>query len=82
MNNDRQSIPINRIDALRLTCNLCQAALIIPVDAREIPGRCFNCRQELPSSSVQKLITELRYMKQELNQTPIRHAISIEAISV
>ena len=74
------SIPINAIEALRLTCKNCNAALIIPLDAREVPCRCFNCAQQFPSANIQKLLLKLRYTQQDLKQNEHRHAIVLEAV--
>jgi hypothetical protein len=74
-------IPIPRIQALRLTCNHCRSALIIPLDAREVPGQCFNCCQPFPSAGIQALLREMYYIRRELAEDKTRrYDIAIEAL--
>lgn len=56
-------LPIAAIQALRLTCRNCGAAVVIPLSARNGPEKCFNCCREIPGAQVMKLVVELRWLK-------------------
>jgi hypothetical protein len=74
-----EPIPVNRIQSLRLTCNRCRSALIIPLNAREIPGKCFNCYQPFPAENIQALLRELRHVRRELDDSKTQgYNISLE----
>lgn len=74
------TIPITQIQALRLSCKQCQAALILPLTVREVPSRCFNCAAPFPHDNLKKLLMELSYTLQDLTQQPCRHDVAIEAV--
>lgn len=74
------TIPLTQIEALRLTCKHCNAALILPLTVREVPRQCFNCEQYFPHDNIKRLLIELRHNKSELLQHASRYAVAIEAI--
>ncbi|CAK0777668.1 conserved hypothetical protein [Gammaproteobacteria bacterium] len=53
-------IPVQSIEALRLTCPNCRVAIIMPLaTTREVPHKCFNCCKEFQAYGVQDLISNL-----------------------
>ncbi len=56
-------LPVAAIQALRLTCRHCGAAVVIPLTARNGPAQCFNCCSPLPSAELMHLVAGLRWLK-------------------
>jgi len=57
-------LPIAAIRSLRLTCNHCSAAIIIPLTAKDAPAQCFNCYAKLPGPEVVRgLVRELNWLQ-------------------
>ena len=60
-------LPVAAIRALRLTCNRCGAAVVIPMSAKDAPAQCFNCGTRLPGPEIVRgLVRELRWLQDQL----------------
>jgi len=79
MTSQKRSIPVPRINELGLTCTRCRAAYLLPIDARDVPARCFNCGNDLPYDTIKKLLFELHLTQKALADTPC-YAVHVEAL--
>jgi hypothetical protein len=72
------TITLANLQALRLTCTHCRSALIIPLDAHDVPGQCFNCSVKFPAVNILTLLRELHLNKRDL--TIGHYDIALEVI--
>lgn len=62
-------INLTQIDSVRITCKHCGTAIILPLKARNIPSECVNCESELPNKDVKELLSKLRLLKIQLQES-------------
>ena len=57
-------LPVSAIRALRLTCNRCGAAVVIPMSAKDAPAQRFHCGTRRPGPEIVcGLVRALRWLQ-------------------
>ena len=57
-------LPVQSITGVRLACRTCDSAVVIPLDARNAPTRCFNCSAPMPGPDLLRdVISGLAWLK-------------------
>lgn len=72
-------LPVRSITAVRLTCRNCGSAVVIPLDARNAPTRCFNCAAPLPGPDLLRdVISGLAWLKEAAEGPEVTFDAAIE----
>ena len=67
------------IQRLRLRCQHCRVEIVLPLDVKQVPGKCFNCQHELPSVDTIDLIKRLRWLQEAAKNPLFNFDAAIEA---
>ena len=71
-------IPVSAIEAVRLTCKHCGVAVIMPMETKEVPAKCFNCCYEFPAQSLREFMREFRYLKEAVGKADVTFVEHLE----
>lgn len=69
------------IQRLRLRCQHCRVEIVLPLDIKQVPGKCFNCHHELPGEDTLELIKKLRWLQEAAKDRNFNFDAAIEADS-
>lgn len=73
------SIPLQSIEAIRLTCRHCGVALILPFEtAKEVPSKCFNCCHPLPGHALHDFMREFKCLQTEAKRADVNFIAHLE----
>ena len=71
-------VDIADIQKVRITCNKCGTAVIMPLSAINVSSTCVNCCHELPELPVKSLMSELRALKTALADKNVTFQLHLE----
>lgn len=69
------------IQRVRLRCQHCRVEIVLPLDIKQVPGKCFNCHHELPGSDTLELIKKLHWLQEAAKDPHFNFDAAIEADS-
>ena len=69
------------IKRLRLRCQHCRVEIVLPLDIKQVPCKCFNCHHHLPGEDTLELIKKLRWLQEAAKDKHFNFDAAIEADS-
>jgi hypothetical protein len=75
----RLSIPATSITGVRLVCRACNAAIIIPIGAKDAPTKCFNCYADMPGPEIVRgLVRNLTWLQDTIKDVDVTFDAAVE----
>lgn len=73
-------ISVADIQKVRITCNHCGTAVIMPITLPilNVSSSCVNCGRDLPAQAIKELMLELKTLKNALSDDKVTFELHIE----